>query len=77
LVNLEVLDLYNNKVKNLNETIDVLKQMKRIKDLDLEKNTCNRIFSYKYDILINLKLKRFDGEDVNENDLELSKKFKN
>jgi len=48
----------------------------KLKDFDVEKNPCSRIFSYKYEILSNCNLKRLNGEEVNETDFEISKKFK-
>ena len=56
--------------------IEIVVNCQKLKDFDIEKNPCSRIFSYKYEILSNCNLKRLNGDEVNETDFDISKKFK-
>ena len=44
--------------------------MPNLKDLDLDRNPINKILNYKYDILLNKKLKKLDNELITEQDYE-------
>lgn len=72
-----VLDVFKNKIKDFDQSIDTLKSFPRLEELGIGHNPCTRKFSYKYDILFHIKLKKLDDEKIQEIDYELSRSFAN
>lgn len=74
---LKYVQISNNKIKNMNETIIHLKNLPQLKELNLKSNPCTRLFNYRYDILTQqTDLKKLDGEKIQEADFELAKNYK-
>ncbi|KAL4453987.1 hypothetical protein ABPG74_003870 [Tetrahymena malaccensis] len=75
LSQLKILALMKNKIKGFEATVNTLCMLNNLEELELEQNPVSSRFNYKYDLLWKLKLKKLDGEEVTDIDLELSRAF--
>ncbi|EAR92756.1 hypothetical protein TTHERM_00323000 (macronuclear) [Tetrahymena thermophila SB210] len=75
LSQLKTLALMKNKIKGFENTLNTLCMLSNLEELELEQNPVSSRFNYKYDLLWKLKLKKLDGEEVTDIDLELSRAF--
>ncbi|KAL4497867.1 hypothetical protein ABPG72_000622 [Tetrahymena utriculariae] len=75
LSQLKTLALMRNKIKGFETTMNILCMLNNLEELELEQNPVSSRFNYKYDLLWKLKLKKLDGEEVTDIDLELSRAF--
>lgn len=64
-----------NKIRAFSDTIDTLSLIPNLIELELEQNPVSARFNYKYDFLWKLKLKKLDGEEITELDMDLSRTF--
>jgi hypothetical protein len=73
---LVTLCLYRNQLADLSAALSALKQLLKLKELDLDGNPCSSDAAYKHQILRSLpKLEQLDGEAVTSLDTDLSQLY--
>ena len=74
--NLQTLCLYSNKLYNLDQTLEVLRKLLKLRHLDLDGNPCSFSSSYKHNVIKKmLRLKELDGEPLKSLDRELADEY--
>ena len=74
---LKILDVSNNKIDNIINTLKAFKKLKSLEELDINKNPfIINLFAYKHYFIYNYQnLLKIDGEEINEIDKDISGRF--